>query len=350
MCKDDKMREKTENTIRCSKCGKLFPITIHALVDWENNPEAVNTIENLSFNRAVCPHCKNDEGGFTAICFSGSGNWLVVYDPKHSVTESILETIRNSFPNFESCRARLVPDNISLLESCMIFEHDWNESMPTALRLAKLKDGSWEKPMYLVDAIPEGHMFCFIPADDPHGIVLPEDKIRETVSGYNIAELPTGEFLTPEDISAIVTGGAVSAPRSPKKNAEVPAADTRNAYPQDEPKAVDHAAETGRKTLTSLERFEKGRSLLAGAADSSAKNRAMNLFTEAFYLGYPDDALACEAPKLGAEFQYLLARLYLNWDYRRVNLKLAMKFAKMASDNGRKHADELYRTLKKQLG
>ena len=57
MCKDDKMREKTENTIRCSKCGKLFPITIHALVDWENNPEAVNTIENLSFNRAVCPHC-----------------------------------------------------------------------------------------------------------------------------------------------------------------------------------------------------------------------------------------------------------------------------------------------------
>ena len=76
----------------------------------------------------------------------------------------------------------------------------------------------------------------------------------------------------------------------------------------------------------------------------------MNLFTEAFYLGYPDDALASEAPKLGAEFQYLLARLYLNWDYRRVNLKLAMKFAKMASDNGRKHADELYRTLKKQLG
>ena len=62
-----------------------------------------------------------------------------------------------------------------------------------------------------------------------------------------------------------------------------------------------------------------------------------------------DEALNAEAQNLGSEFQYLLARLYLNWDYRRINFKLAMKYAKMAADGGRRHAAELYQTIMEQL-
>lgn len=79
------------------------------------------------------------------------------------------------------------------------------------------------------------------------------------------------------------------------------------------------------------------------------KDQALECFSEAFYSNIPDEELEQTAVQCGAEFQYMLARLYLQWDARRLNLAKAMKFAKMAAENGRKSAGELYNELCSQI-
>ena len=79
------------------------------------------------------------------------------------------------------------------------------------------------------------------------------------------------------------------------------------------------------------------------------KDQALAYFSEAFYNNIPDEELEQTAAQCGAEFQYMLARLYLQWDARRLNLAKAMKFAKMAAENGRESARELYNALCSQI-
>ena len=79
------------------------------------------------------------------------------------------------------------------------------------------------------------------------------------------------------------------------------------------------------------------------------KNQALEYFSEAFYNNAADEELEQTAVKYGAEFQYMLARLYLQWDARRLNLIKSIKFAKMAAENGRKSAGELYNELCSQI-
>ena len=63
----------------------------------------------------------------------------------------------------------------------------------------------------------------------------------------------------------------------------------------------------------------------------------------------PDEELEQTAVQCGAEFQYMLARLYLQWDARRLNLAKAIHFAKMAAENGRISAGDLYNELCSQI-
>ena len=79
------------------------------------------------------------------------------------------------------------------------------------------------------------------------------------------------------------------------------------------------------------------------------KDQALECFSEAFFNNIPDEELKQTAVQCGAEFQYMLARLYLQWDSRRLNLAKAMQYAKMAADNGRKSAGELYAELNSQI-
>ncbi|MBO7327629.1 MAG: hypothetical protein J6W00_02530 [Lentisphaeria bacterium] len=78
-------------------------------------------------------------------------------------------------------------------------------------------------------------------------------------------------------------------------------------------------------------------------------DQALAYFSEAFYNKIPDEELEQTAVQCGAEFQYMLARLYLQWDAHRLNLAKAIHFAKMAAENGRISAGDLYNELCSQI-
>ena len=89
--------------------------------------------------------------------------------------------------------------------------------------------------------------------------------------------------------------------------------------------------------------------ILTSLQQQGNKDQALEYFSEAFYNNVADEDLEQTAVQGGAEFQYMLARLYLQWDARRLNLVKLMKFAKMAAENGRKSAGELYNELRSKI-
>lgn len=498
----DDPRDGQSGTCReivCTKCGEKFEHIDYGLVDCENNPAAVKAIENSTLNQIICPHCKACLGATVAACLNRTEKWIIVFDPQHSISEDSLTEISSSFDNFSEYKARIVYDNTSLLETYMCLNFNIDQRIVESLRHVKAADGTWEKPMYFVDIDRENQSLCFIPAGETKGVALTCKEITEILSSPAWVELPTGKFLTPEDISMSVEVGEifiaaakgksevvpVSVSENPISNAAAPpqllselmrqaglnparcklvrhsgtskellaclnnpaffdayqASQSRPVfdncdyilifigesgtsarflgccqvngrkelsrdlmpegypYPEDFMKAdifydlnwTDLLKEywnkltidwgkgtvawcqnatnekniislndaTGTSVLTSdeatqkvcrgKESFEKAKRLLATAKESESQAQVWNLFAESFYQGYPDEALNAEAQNLGSEFQYLLARFYLNWDYRRINFKLAMKYAKMAADGGRRHAAELYQTIMEQL-